>query len=160
MIAELPGQYFVYNNSTDWWIYAFAASNPAAIPGALVSTDFTNWGGFTANLDFGGPTPVSAFAYASADADLTNLDSPFLTTVNLANYIAPGTSSDKFHFGGVAASAFGFLLVNADGVLGQTNGVSATPLPAALPLFAGGLGLVGLLARRRKRKNAAALAAA
>ena len=29
---------------------------------------------------------------------------------------------------------------------------SATPLPAALPLFAGGLGLIGLLARRRKRK--------
>jgi hypothetical protein len=30
--------------------------------------------------------------------------------------------------------------------------VSATPLPAALPLFAGGLGMVGFLARRRKRK--------
>jgi hypothetical protein len=36
---------------------------------------------------------------------------------------------------------------------------SATPLPAALPLFAGGLGVIGLLARRRKRKNAAAVAA-
>jgi hypothetical protein len=34
------------------------------------------------------------------------------------------------------------------------------PLPAALPLFAGGLGLVGLLARRSKRKNATASAAA
>ena len=32
---------------------------------------------------------------------------------------------------------------------------SATPLPAALPLFAGGLGLIGLLARRRKRKQIA-----
>src|SRR4029077_20018465 len=29
---------------------------------------------------------------------------------------------------------------------------SATPLPAALPLFATGLGALGLLARRRKRK--------
>jgi hypothetical protein len=36
---------------------------------------------------------------------------------------------------------------------------SATPLPAALPLFAGGLGVIGLLARRRKRKASAALAA-
>ena len=34
--------------------------------------------------------------------------------------------------------------------------LSSTPLPAALPLFAGGLGLVGLLACRRKRKAAAA----
>jgi len=30
---------------------------------------------------------------------------------------------------------------------------SPTPLPAALPLFAGGLGVIGLLARRRKRKD-------
>jgi hypothetical protein len=34
--------------------------------------------------------------------------------------------------------------------------ISSTPLPAALPLFASGLGAIGLLARRRKRKNAAA----
>jgi hypothetical protein len=33
---------------------------------------------------------------------------------------------------------------------------SATPLPAAFPLFASGLGVVGLLARRKKRKAALA----
>ena len=33
--------------------------------------------------------------------------------------------------------------------------IATTPLPATLPLFAGGLGALGLLARRRKRKNAA-----
>jgi hypothetical protein len=32
----------------------------------------------------------------------------------------------------------------------------ATPLPAALPLFAGGLGLVGMLARRRRKDAVAA----
>jgi hypothetical protein len=37
--------------------------------------------------------------------------------------------------------------------------IAATPLPAALPLFATGLGALGLLGWRRKRKNAAALAA-
>ena len=39
------------------------------------------------------------------------------------------------------------------------NNVSATPLPAALPLFATGLGAFGLLGWRRKRKNASAIAA-
>ena len=38
--------------------------------------------------------------------------------------------------------------------------VSSTPLPAALPLFASGLGALGLLGRRRKRKASAVLAAA
>jgi hypothetical protein len=37
---------------------------------------------------------------------------------------------------------------------------ATTPLPAALPMFAGGLGLVGYLARRRKRSSGQALAAA
>lgn len=36
---------------------------------------------------------------------------------------------------------------------------SATPLPAALPLFASGLGALGLLGWRRKRKKAQAIAA-
>ena len=37
---------------------------------------------------------------------------------------------------------------------------SAVPLPAALPLFASGLGVMGVLAWRRKRKKAAAKTAA
>ena len=36
----------------------------------------------------------------------------------------------------------------------------ATPLPAALPMFAGGLGFVGYLAKRRKKKATSALATA
>jgi hypothetical protein len=36
--------------------------------------------------------------------------------------------------------------------LGVNDPPAPTPLPAALPLFAGGLGLIGLIARRRKRK--------
>jgi hypothetical protein len=36
---------------------------------------------------------------------------------------------------------------------------TATPIPATLPLFAGGLGALGLLGRRRKRKALDALAA-
>ncbi len=41
----------------------------------------------------------------------------------------------------------------------QIASVATTPLPAALPLFATGLGLMGLLGWRRKRKASAALTA-
>ena len=48
-------------------------------------------------------------------------------------------------------------------ITGQTITIStqnsSTPLPAALPLFASGLGALGLLGWRRKRKNTAAAAA-
>jgi hypothetical protein len=44
------------------------------------------------------------------------------------------------------------------GTVGAT--LSTTPLPAALPLFATGLGLMGWLSRRRKQKELAAIAAA
>jgi len=36
---------------------------------------------------------------------------------------------------------------------------AATPLPAALPLFASGLGAMGLFGWRRKRKNGSAITA-
>jgi hypothetical protein len=39
------------------------------------------------------------------------------------------------------------------------NELASTPLPATLPLFAGGLGFVGYLTRRRKQSGTQALAA-
>ncbi len=47
----------------------------------------------------------------------------------------------------------------ATGQTGTVGAVPATPLPAALPLFATALGLLGLLGWRSKRRNAAGLAA-
>jgi hypothetical protein len=52
---------------------------------------------------------------------------------------------------GCAPDGTGYLIVDYSDV--------PTPLPAALPLFATGLGALGLLGWRRKRKNAAAIAA-
>ena len=48
---------------------------------------------------------------------------------------------------------------NPDNFGTYTVSVTTTPLPAALPLFAGGLGLLGLFGRRRKQAEAAAIAA-
>jgi len=163
-IIESPGQYKVINNSTGWYVYAFAVENPAAAdPNIKATTDFQNWNGLSPNPQFDLNTggPVYAFAYASDDTDFST-DPPKLSTVNLGNYIPPSAFSDRFFFGtDQVASHFGLLVVAVldqetffDDVNGLTTPVGQAPIPAALPLFAGGVGLIGLLARRRKRKQA------
>jgi hypothetical protein len=64
--------------------------------------------------------------------------------------------------GGLVAQYITYTVVSADGVnpgLSDIHFSIATPLPAAFPLFAGGLGMIGLLARRRKRKASDAVVA-
>lgn len=163
-VIESPGQYKVINNSTDWYVYAFAVENPAAgDPSIVATTDFHNWNGLSPNPQFDLNTggPVFAFAYASGDTSFAT-DPPILSVVNFGNYIAPGSFSDRFFFNSeVQASNYGLLVVALEA--GETffdnvNGVAstaATPLPAAISLFAGGLGVFGLLGWRRKRKQAA-----
>jgi len=52
----------------------------------------------------------------------------------------------------------GYSFVFSDGI-GNVASVAATPLPAAFPLFATGLGALGMFGARRKRNNTAAPAA-
>jgi hypothetical protein len=51
----------------------------------------------------------------------------------------------------------GVTFLESDGIGNSLPNVSATPLPATLPLFAGGLGFVGYLTRRKKNATSPAL---
>jgi hypothetical protein len=69
--------------------------------------------------------------------------------------------ADNFTFAWTETCANDIILASTTLTSSSGGGTqSATPLPAALPLFATGLGALGLLARLKKRKGAAALAAA
>jgi hypothetical protein len=50
-------------------------------------------------------------------------------------------------------------IIIAGGNILFSDPISSAPVPAAFPLFASGLGVIGLLVRRKKRKNPSALAA-
>jgi hypothetical protein len=98
-----------------------------------------------AHTPFGNGDPLSnttgffllngnAVSFSNANNNLLNLTGTVFT------FEEDGSSDPQFYVSGLAYT-------------------SVTPLPAALPLFAGGLGLLGMFARRRKQK-ASAIAAA
>jgi hypothetical protein len=73
--------------------------------------------------------------------------------------IAPSSGFDWVTFT-VTGTTFSSAALFDDGTAAfEYADVTFTPLPAALPLFAGGLGMIGLLGRRRKRQGATALPA-
>ena len=83
-------------------------------------------------------------------------------TANAITLVLAGTLTGP---GGISQDAFAILNANQSGGPGSQNAINwsltdtstlgDTPIPAALPLFATGLGALGLLARRRKRKAVA-----
>lgn len=75
---------------------------------------------------------------------------------NLVAGSALPTSDIPTTFSGLTGP-FEMVYVEANGLPAVLDmELTATPLPAALPLFAGGLGMIGLLARRKKRSALAA----
>jgi hypothetical protein len=86
------------------------------------------------------------------------LETSFLTSSELPTEIAYTAGSYNVYVTLEAATDpfGGFELSNSPIPLALP---SATPLPAALPLFAGGLGLIGFLSRRRKQNGSATAAA-
>jgi hypothetical protein len=78
----------------------------------------------------------------------TNL---FIRDVLAQNALVLPTATTLAQGGG----PFHIWLSDASQATGAVNSLSAAPLPAALPLFATGLGALGLLGWRRKRKATA-----
>lgn len=156
------GQYVVHNNSSNWYIYGFAVSNPNA------STDnpqafYNSWVGVYANLSITGPNTEPVNVYYSSYIDLSNgldHDPGLLVPYLLSDFIAPNftTPFGSFIFTSPPASDVGLLAVDSSGDFAQFSS-SATPLPSTwLMLLSGFIGF-GFLAYRGT-KNCIALATA
>ena len=106
---------------------------------------------FTIGIDLGnGYTEVLSLIVAqnfslSAQNPLLTSPVPGSTVVSYENIAGPCTTCNDLRY-------------VVSGWIGPVPFAPSTPLPAALPLFATGLGGLGLLGWRRKRKNTAALA--
>ena len=109
----------------------------------------------------------NGFDYTNSNSSCLNCSTTgfFIGTPGLVNKLDLGFSGALTDAGGTFTlsgfedelTGFESRLINGGSI---TTEIAATPLPAALPLFAGGLGALGLFGWRRKRKNATAIAAA
>jgi hypothetical protein len=132
------------------------------ITGLISNSNVANTGPNPTN-GFGGPNWSALTNVGFGGTNIGYDDILFKSTdPHLDNWGVVFTLSD-----GLSANLFGnspgvyelFIGVPVFDRVGTLTG-SETPIPAAFPLFASGLGVMGFLARRRKRKTAAALAAA
>jgi hypothetical protein len=108
--------------------------------------------------------PVSAAVTFTVDGQLFSGTATSVELLNGNFYNASfseqiGSSTARFTLD--TSGVYAFYYDNNGQVAGGsiTSSLAATPLPAALPLFAGGLGVMGLFGRRRKRKAEKAIAA-
>jgi hypothetical protein len=168
LVANNPGVDF-FNGAPPWvsdsnsssWIVDNIA-NPQSGGGAL---------SFSTTFSLAGLNPLTASlsgAWAIDDTGVLELNGHIISTLGTAgfswftlNAFSVSGSSGDFLSGINVLSA---VLTNNDNFFEGTNVqvtgtadplISATPIPAALPLFAGGLGLMGFFARRKKRHAAA-----
>jgi hypothetical protein len=164
--------------------YSASAASAATVTYTFVNASATFSGG-TSDFSgtFGWDSDPGAEYITFANITVTGFDAGTYTYLaNSGGVHASGfefavsstSSSDAFdlyfnYFDGISNDPINNAYYGTEGNVSASNIDSsvtgyatpnATPLPATLPLFAGGLGMIGLLSGRRKRKNAAALAAA
>jgi hypothetical protein len=112
-------------------------------------------GSFTngpATFDFGDFVPMGSYSFAiflSTTFTDTNLASPASFSIDSGSEGAFSVACEQENDEGICANRS-----ITKGTLDEVP--SATPLPATLPLFAGGLGFVGYLTRHKRRSRVAA----
>jgi hypothetical protein len=104
---------------------------------------YAKYGGFPTS------DPYPFLTMTAASGSIT-LDPSTPNSWNLYTFTFTGTGSDTLDITAQTTPSDWFV----DDISVAPSGVAATPLPAALPLFAGGLGALGLLGWRKSRHAA------
>jgi hypothetical protein len=159
-------------------VYSYTGNPFTTFNGPAFSGSDSVTGGFTLASalgdNFNGDVLPSQFSFSDRLFSITNLDASFsvfdiqtsntgaivqwnislsISRTPIFASISTSNSSDGAAIGGPTT----FSSAGNSGNPGVWSPVATTPLPASLPLFAAGLGALGLLGWRRKRKGRADL---
>lgn len=152
----LPGTY-APNTSTSTWVWQQSNGQPINVTRTFVTTfDLTGLDPTTAIIDGAWGTDNQGLAIKLNGVD-TGVAPLLGVVVDNFNHLHDFTISSGF-VAGLNTLEF---VIEDNGSVGAFRAdltgtadlaaIGAVPLPAALPLFAGGLGVIGLFARGRKR---------
>jgi hypothetical protein len=131
----IPDSTATYNQATGTDVFSFLWGSP----------DSYNTVNFYSGVS-GGGTLIASISGSALHDDTPGSGYDFVT------FTASGGTIGSVILEDAGSAAFEY----ADQTLSGTT--AETPIPAALPLFAGGLGLVALFSRRRKQNKASAVA--
>jgi hypothetical protein len=167
-IYESPGRYLFVNNSATIDVYGFLVGNSFS---DITSTTRPGWDSAIITQeqwDNGGQFLPRPGAIVGSEFYLdTTILQPFSTYFGSDSHvnayyrssysgdpIGPGSLDDRFTWAQVFISSQGLAFGPGQNNLLEVT-VSETPIPGALPLFATGLGFLGWLSARRKKRLAA-----
>lgn len=155
---DYPGTWATAPGGSNW-ITPYAGGGTTATSDALV-------GEYHYSLNFGNPGVSVPIQWSSDNGAEFYLNGSLLSTVNdtgyssLVSFLIPAAAFSANNIFEVIVQNIACDCNNPTGFLLSTAisapSVPSVPLPAALPLFASGMGALGLLGWRRKRKAKAA----
>jgi len=145
----------------DWTLTGPAASlGGVPLPGSGTITAITGTGGEVVTAitgTIGGVAITGLTTFNGSDDLIFPSGTTFVDTKGLTFTTATGQQIDIFSFfaegSPPSGNAYGEIASPGGFGVGTFDLTAQTPLPAALPLYAAGLGVVGFVARRKKRRS-------
>jgi PEP-CTERM motif-containing protein len=145
-----------FENSTS--PYSVLNQGTATVPLASVIFNAAVGGSNIFSIDWGSPDSYNTLEFWSGLGGTGTLLATY-TGCSLTP-ACPGDGFDVVTFAAIGGTYGSVELTDTSQAAFEFSNVTTTPLPAALPLVAAGLGVLGFFSRRRKHRSVSAFAAA
>jgi hypothetical protein len=126
--------------------------------GGVGTATYTIAAGMTGfSIFWGSPDSYNQVEFLDGSTPVATVDGNIFLGTDLNPPAGSGHNLVSFSFNGATVTSV--VLTDTGTQAFEYSDAMATPLPAALPLFMGGLGMVGFVSRRRKRQAGSPVAA-